>query len=84
MTTRRTSIKLTPHDDFMLDEIGRGISAVFHAGLDREFDEYETGDIWIGTGIWKGWRLTTAHSSSNHGQPVLVGPDGVGRGPDDL
>jgi len=81
MTTRITSIKLTPADDAALTRLDRGISEVFHAGLDREFAERETGDVWIGTGTWKGWRLTTAHSSSSYGQPVLVGPDGAGHLP---
>jgi len=39
---------------------------------------------WIGTGIWKGWRLTTDHSSSSYGQPVLVDPDGNAYGPGDI
>ena len=84
MTTRTTSIKLTIEDDAALETIGRGISGVFHDGLNRELSEHETGDIWVGAGIWKGWRLTTAHSAASHGQPVLVGPDGAGRGPGDL
>jgi hypothetical protein len=41
-------------------------------------------DIWIGTGIWAGWRLTTDHSSSSYGQPVLVDPDGNAYGPGDI
>jgi len=41
-------------------------------------------DIWIGTGIWAGWRLTTDHSASSYGQPVLVDPDGNAYGPGDI
>ena len=43
MTTRRTSIKITPEDDAALSEMGRGISAVFHSGLAREIHEHERG-----------------------------------------
>ncbi len=39
---------------------------------------------WTGTGVWAGWRLTTDHAASNHGQPVLVDPDGKAYGPGDI
>lgn len=42
------------------------------------------GDIWTGTGVWGGWRLTTDHSASSYGQPVLVDPDGKAYGPGDI
>ncbi|MGO0058669.1 DUF3653 domain-containing protein [Brevibacillus fluminis] len=41
-------------------------------------------DIWTGTGIWDGWRLTTDHSASSYNQPVLVSPDGRAFGPGDI
>lgn len=44
----------------------------------------QSGDIWTGTGIWAGWRLTTDHAASSYGQPVLVSPDGRAFGPGDI
>lgn len=44
----------------------------------------QNGDIWIGTGIWAGWRLTTDHVGSSYGQPVLIAPDGRTFGPGDI
>ena len=44
----------------------------------------KSGDEWIGTGIWAGWRITTDHAASSHGQPVLVSPDGRAFGPGDI
>ncbi|MFW5434375.1 DUF3653 domain-containing protein [Paenibacillus apiarius] len=41
-------------------------------------------DIWAGTGIWQGWRLTTDHAASSRNQPVLVSPDGRAFGPGDI
>ncbi|WP_188066581.1 helix-turn-helix domain-containing protein [Brevibacillus brevis] len=41
-------------------------------------------DIWQGTGIWAGWRLTTDHAASSYNQPVLVSPDGRAFGPGDI
>lgn len=41
-------------------------------------------DIWTGTGIWEGWRITTDHPASSYGQPVLVDPDGNAYGPGDI
>ena len=41
-------------------------------------------DIWTGSGIWSGWRLTTDHSASSYNQPVLVSPDGRAFGPGDI
>lgn len=41
-------------------------------------------DIWQGTGIWQGWRLTKDHAASSHNQPVLVDPDGKAYGPGDI
>lgn len=41
-------------------------------------------DIWQGSGIWEGWRLTTNHSSSSYGQPVIVNPQGKAFGPTDI
>ena len=41
-------------------------------------------DIWQGTGLWQGWRLTTDHAASCYGQPVLVDPDGKAYGPGDI
>jgi len=41
-------------------------------------------DIWNGTGTWEGWKITTGHSKTNNGQPVLIDPDGVAYGPDDI
>lgn len=39
---------------------------------------------WIGKGVWEGWRLTTEHSASSYGQPVLVSPTGCAYGPGDI
>ncbi len=47
-------------------------------------DRLTTGDQWRGTGPWAGWRITTAHSASSYGVPVLVRPDGQAMGPSDL
>jgi len=52
--------------------------------IDLLYQQVTTGDIWVGTGVWKGWRLTTAHAASSHGQPVLVAPDGTPYGPGDI
>ncbi|MDC0764879.1 AsnC family protein [Brevibacillus sp. AG] len=41
-------------------------------------------DMWQGTGIWAGWRLTTDHSASSYNQLVLVSPDGRAFGPGDI
>ena len=41
-------------------------------------------DIWVGTGVWAGWRLTTDHSASSYNQPVLVDPQGNAYGPGDI
>lgn len=41
-------------------------------------------DMWTGNGIWRGWRLTTDHSASSYGQPVLVDPEGTAYGPGDI
>lgn len=41
-------------------------------------------DIWTGTGVWSGWKLTTDHATSSYGQPVLVAPDGRAFGPGDI
>ena len=41
-------------------------------------------DIWIGSGVWQGWRLTTDHSASSYNQPVLVNPSGQAFGPGDI
>ena len=41
-------------------------------------------DIWTGAGVWAGWKLTTNHSASSYGQPVLVDPDGNAYGPGDI
>ena len=82
--SKLTSIRISDDQYAALDKLDRKISEVFRDGLARELSEHETGDLWIGIGVWKGWRLTTAHSLSSHGQPVFVGPDGVGRGSGDI
>lgn len=41
-------------------------------------------DIWKGTGVWEGWKLTTDHPMSSYGQPVLVDPAGLAMGPGDI
>jgi hypothetical protein len=41
-------------------------------------------DIWTGSGVWAGWRLTTDHAASSYGQPVLIDPDGRAYGPGDI
>ena len=41
-------------------------------------------DIWQGAGIWTGWKITTDNPASSNGQPVLVDPDGIVYGPDDI
>ncbi|MDF2648246.1 MAG: hypothetical protein K0Q73_4051 [Paenibacillus sp.] len=41
-------------------------------------------DIWIGNGIWQGWRLTADHAASSYNQPVLISPTGKTYGPGDI
>lgn len=41
-------------------------------------------NIWTGSGVWEGWRLTTNHAASSYNQPVLVNPEGEAFGPDDI
>lgn len=45
----------------------------------------ERKDIWIGNGIWDGWRLTTNPSSSSDDEnPVFIGPDDTPYKPEDI
>ena len=41
-------------------------------------------NIWVGTGIWDGWMLTSDHPMSVDNQPVLVNPQGDAFYPDDI
>lgn len=41
-------------------------------------------DIWVGTGVWAGWKITTDHIASKDGHPVLVDPDGEAYNPDEI
>ncbi len=40
--------------------------------------------IWTGSGSWQGWSLTTNHSASRSGEPVLVSPSGKAYGPGEI
>ncbi|MDB2620174.1 hypothetical protein N9X87_00045 [bacterium] len=83
--SRRTSFIVPDDVDEIIKNLGSPKLAPLLWDLLREHHHQETtGDIWVGTGPWRGWRLTTAHSASIDGQPVLIGPDGVGRGANDI
>ncbi len=82
--TRRTSIIIRPEDERRLDTLGIGPTEALRSALDRLEHERATGDLWVGTGNWRGWRLTTGHSAASYGEPVLVRPDGSALGPGDL
>ena len=83
--SRKTSIDVPADIDAILFAIGSPKFATLVWELIRDHYHRETtGDLWVGTGPWRGWRLTTAHSVSSYGQPVLIGPDGVARGAGDI
>lgn len=79
-----TSIRLSPCTREQLCDLGGRTSEVIARAVDLLYRVETTGDLWVGVGIWQGWRLTTAHSASSYGQPVLVRPDGVALGPEDI
>ena len=88
MAKHPTSFRLDDNAREQLSELmalwGCERAGVVRRALDAAYNTEATGDEWVGSGIWKGWRITTEHSSSSCGQPVLVGPDGCGRGPGDV
>jgi hypothetical protein len=79
-----TSIRLTARTREQLSDLGGRASEVIARAVDLLHRVETTGDLWVGTGAWQGWRLTTAHSASSYGQPVLVRPDGAALGPRDI
>ena len=79
-----TSIRLSDRTREQLCDLGGRTSEVIARAVDLLHRTEMTGDLWVGTGIWNGWRLTTAHSASSYGQPVLVRPDGSALGPADI
>jgi hypothetical protein len=82
--TDPTSILLTARTREQLCDLGGRTSEVIARAVDLLHRAETTGDLWVGTGPWQGWRLTTAHSTSSYGQPVLVRPDGTALGPGDV
>ena len=83
--TRRTSIMVPDDVAQILDDLGGPPMAPLLFSLLRDHHRsIETGDLWIGNGPWRGWRLTTGHSASSQQQPVLVRPDGEALGPGDI
>ena len=88
MTRTPTSFRLSEEARNLLGDLSDSLdverTAVVERALTELADRIQTGDLWVGDGIWRGWRLTTAHSASSYGQPVLVRPDGVAMGPGDI
>jgi hypothetical protein len=79
-----TSIRLTARTREQLCDLDGRTSEIIARAVDLLHRTETTGDLWVGTGPWQGWRLTTAHSASSDGQPVLVRPDGMALGPGDV
>ena len=88
MTRHPTSILLNDEERSQLDELREHLDTTRVAILRRALAELHqrvtTGDQWVGTGVWRGWRITTAHAASSYGQPVLVAPSGVTMAPGDF
>jgi hypothetical protein len=40
--------------------------------------------LWAGKGIWEGWQIRKHYESCKFGESVLVDPDGVPYGPNDI
>ena len=84
----RTTLSLSDRcRDQLADLVGdeeRAWTRTIERAVDDLHQREATGDLWVGTGVWQGWRVTTAHAASSHGQPVLVRPDGTAMGPGDI
>lgn len=82
MDYRKTSINVPEAAQAILAELGSPVMAtLLWRLLEDHHRKTTTGDEWVGTGIWQGYRITTAHVDSVDGRPVLVGPDGRARWP---
>lgn len=92
-----TSVTLHQEDRLRLAEIENALglmgapagrrgrrSQIIRAAIAELHRVVTTGDLWVGTGGWRGWRITAAHAACSHGDPVLVRPDGTALGPGDL
>ncbi len=79
-----TSIRLSARTREQLCDLGGRTSEVIARAVDLLYRAETTGDLWTGTGPWQGWRITTAHSASIYGQPVLVRPNGSALEPADI
>lgn len=84
MTTIRLPIKIAEHLKELAEANEISQSKLIIQAIEKMYDEYSTGDIWRGQGVWRGWRLTTAHPASSYRQPVLVDPEGTAYGPADI
>lgn len=84
MPRQPTSIRLSDRTRNQIEELDEPISTVVETAVDRLHRSRLTGDLWVGTGLWKGWRVTNSHAASSHGMPVLVRPDGTALGPGDI
>jgi len=84
MTTHPTTIRLDPRTRQQIDDLDGELSTVIRRALAHLHRVETTGDLWVGAGPWQGWRITTAHSASCYGQPVLVRPDGTALVPGDI
>lgn len=88
MTRTPTSFRLSEEARRLLGELADTLdlerTAIIERALSELSERESTGDTWVGTGIWRGWRITSAHAASSYGQPVLVMPDGTPLGPGDI
>ena len=84
MTSHPTTMRLDDRTRQQIDELDGELSTVIRRALDHLHRIETTGDLWVGAGPWRGWRISTAHAASICGQPVLVRPDGTAMGPGDL
>lgn len=66
------------------EEPERGRLAVIARDAIHRYAQQQGGVLWVGQGIWEGWTITTNHTDSSHGQPVLVDPEGGAYAPGDL
>jgi len=84
MTNAPTSVRLSQRTRQQLEDIDGRMSEIIARAIDLLHRSETTGDLWVGSGIWSGWRVTTSHSTSSYGQPVLVRPNGQALGPGDI
>ncbi len=84
MPNAPTSIRLSPRTREQLSDLGDRQSETIARAVELLYRVETTGDLWVGSGVWAGWRLTTSHAASSYGQPVLVRPDGQALGPGDI